>query len=58
MNWEYNGQLRVKLHKSKARNQNKKGDKSKDALEILTGIQLYKIKNLKPIGDAITIIAN
>ena len=46
------------MHKSKARNQNKKGDKSKDALEILTGIQLYNIKNLKPIGDAITIIAN
>ena len=29
-----------------------------DAHEILTGIQLYKIKSLKPIKDAIRTIAN
>ena len=36
----------------------KKARKTKDALEILTGIQLHKIKSLKPIRDAIRTIAN
>ena len=57
-NWEFNDHLRVKSRKSETRNQNKKAHKAKDALEILTGVQLHKIKSLKPIGDAIRTIAN
>ena len=36
----------------------KKARKSKVGIEILTGIQLHKIKSLKPIGGVIEPIKN
>lgn len=48
---------RVKSHKSEIRDPNKKGTrKARDVFEILTGIQLHKIKSLKLIRSAIETI--
>ena len=58
-NWEFDGQLKVKLYKSKEKDQNKKKTcKVKVNNEFLTGIQLHKIKSLKPIRGVIEPIKN
>ena len=51
---QVNVQSRIKSHKSEIRDPNKKGARTfKVAVEILTGIQLHKIKSLKLIRGAI-----
>ena len=52
VNWELN------RANQKSRTKIKKARKAKDALEILTGIQLHKIESLKSIQGSIRVIVN
>ena len=57
-NWEFNGQVRVKSHKSKTEDQNKRARKAKVAVKILIGIQSHKFKSSKLIEGAIRTITD
>ena len=46
------------MHKLEVRDQYEKARKGKDNIEIQTGVQLHKITNSNPIGDAIKTIIN
>jgi hypothetical protein len=46
-NWMFNGQLRVKLHKSKTKEQNEKGTEIRGWNWSLLGAKLNKIESMK-----------
>jgi hypothetical protein len=52
-NWKFNGQLRVKLHKSKTNDQNEKSAGIWGWDWSLSRVKLNKIESLKPIKSVI-----
>jgi hypothetical protein len=52
-NWKFNGQLRVKLHKSKTKDQNKKDAEIQGLYWSVTWAKLHKNRSLGLIRGAI-----